>query len=347
MLERKEDMLRFMAEQYATMAFGPLFGQAFGLVVGVVFALLLLSAVNTAVAAQLGLLFMMSREGDMPKSFSKLNSSGVPVAPLAISIALPILILLMTDNFDSLAGLYAIGVVGAIAINLGSSATNLKLEMAIPERTLMVVTALILVAVEITLAYTKHDALFFVVCVLIVGLSLWAYSRRLSGITTLTVSSEVAKIVKPEVIENLRQPVQESQKILVSVRGLTPALSFALDEAELRKAALYVLYVREIAVLYPGANSKGRVSWKDDPEANAILSAAIQIGNARNIPTIPLFATATEAASLIVDTAATIGADFLILGASHRSSLAKVLKGNVATQVAASLPDNIQLVIHG
>lgn len=347
MVERKEDMLRFMAEQYATMAFGPLFGQAFGLVVGVVFALLLLSAVNTAVAAQLGLLFMMSREGDMPKSFSKLNSSGVPVAPLAISIALPILILLMTDNFDSLAGLYAIGVVGAIAINLGSSATNLKLEMAIPERTLMVVTALILVAVEITLAYTKHDALFFVVCVLIVGLSLWAYSRRLSGITTLTVSSEVAKIVKPDVIENLRQPVQESQKILVSVRGLTPALSFALDEAELRKAALYVLYVREIAVLYPGANSKGRVSWKDDPEANAILSAAVQIGNARNIPTIPLFATATEAASLIVDTAATIGADFLILGASHRGSLAKVLKGNVATQVAASLPDNIQLVIHG
>jgi nucleotide-binding universal stress UspA family protein len=73
----------------------------------------------------------------------------------------------------------------------------------------------------------------------------------------------------------------------------------------------------------------------------------VQIGNSRNIPTIPLFATATEAASLIVDTAATIGADFLILGASHRGSLAKVLKGNVATQVAASLPDNIQLVIHG
>ncbi|PAZ02593.1 MAG: hypothetical protein CAK85_00515, partial [Spartobacteria bacterium AMD-G5] len=207
MVERKEDMLRFAAEQYATMAFGPMIGQGFGLVVGVVFALLLLSAVNTAVAAQLGLLFMMSREGDMPKSFSKLNSSGVPVAPLAISIALPILILLMTDNFDSLAGLYAIGVVGAIAINLGSSATNLKLEMAIPERALMVVTALILVAVEFTLAYTKHDALFFVVCVLIVGLSLWAYSRRLSGITTLTVSSEVAKIVKPEIIENLRARV--------------------------------------------------------------------------------------------------------------------------------------------
>ena len=55
MVERKEDMLRFVAEQYASMAFGPMIGQGFGLVVGVVFALLLLSAVNTAVAAQLGL----------------------------------------------------------------------------------------------------------------------------------------------------------------------------------------------------------------------------------------------------------------------------------------------------
>jgi uncharacterized BrkB/YihY/UPF0761 family membrane protein len=47
-VERKEDTLRFMAEQYGSMAFGNAFGQVFGLVVGIVFALLLLSAVNTA-----------------------------------------------------------------------------------------------------------------------------------------------------------------------------------------------------------------------------------------------------------------------------------------------------------
>ena len=61
MLARKEDMLRFMAEQYGTMNFGPWFGGLFGFVVGVIFALLLLSAVNTAIAALIGLLFMMAR----------------------------------------------------------------------------------------------------------------------------------------------------------------------------------------------------------------------------------------------------------------------------------------------
>jgi amino acid transporter len=345
MVARKEDMLRFIAEQYGTMNFGHGFGMVFGFFVGIVFALLLLSAVNTAIAALIGLLFMMSREGDMPRGFSKLNSHGVPLVPLFIATGLPVLVLLISNNFDALAGLYAIGVVGAICVNLGSCATNLKLPMHWAERGLMSLTFLILSAVEITLAQTKHEALFFVVCVLVVGLALWAYSQRLSGIRTLTVSREVAEIVRPEVIETMRQPAEQTTKILVSVRGLTPVLGFAFDEAELRKAALYILYVREIAVLYQGLPDPPR-NWKEDPEASAILGTAVQIGNVRGIPTVPVFATAPNAASLIVDTAATLGADFLILGASHRGSLTKMLRGNVATEVAASLPDNIQLIIH-
>ncbi len=346
MVVRKEDMLRFMAEQYGTMNFGHWFGTIFGLGVGIVFALLLLSAVNTAVAALIGLLFMMSREGDMPRGFSKLNTHGVPLIPLAIAVGLPVLVLLLTDNFDALAGLYAIGVVGAICVNLGSCVTNLKLPMHWAERVLMAATFLILVAVEITLAQTKHEALFFVVCVLIVGLSLWAYSQRLSGIRTLTVTKEIAELVRPEMVETLRHPATETQKILVSIRGLTPVLGFAFDEAELRKASLYILYVREVAVLYQGSPMPS-TNWKDDPEASAILNTALQIGKTRGITTVPIYAAAPSAASLIVDTAATLGADFLILGASHRGSLTKMLRGNVASEVAASLPDNIHLIIHG
>ncbi len=346
MVARKEDMLRFLGEQYGTMNFGAVFGHVFGIVVGVVFALLLLSAVNTAVAALVGLLFMMSREGDMPRSFSKLNKHGVPLAPLGIAVGLPIIVLLLCDNFEALAGLYAIGVVGAICVNLGSCVANMKLPMHWGERTMMAFTFLILVAVEFTLAHTKPDALFFVVCVLIIGLSLWAYSQKLSGIRTLTMTREVADIVRPEMVESLRMPAAETQKILVCVRGLTPVLGFAFDEAELRKAALYVLYVREIAVLYQSV-AAGPTNWRDDPEANAILATATQIGRTRGITTVPVFASAAQVAPLIVDTAATLGVDFLILGASHRGSLATMLQGDVASEVARSLPDNIHLLIHG
>ena len=346
MIQRKEDMLRFLAEQYGTMNFGIAFGHIFGFIVGVVFALLLLSAVNTAIAALIGLLFMMSREGDMPRSFAKLNSHGVPVIPLAISVGLPIVVLILTDNFEALAGLYAIGVVGAICVNLGSCSFNPKIEMHWLERAMMVATFLILIAVELTLAKTKHEALFFVTCVLVVGLFLWAYSQRLSGTRTLTVTKEFADIVKPEVVEEMSQMSSGAQKILVCVRGLTPVLRFAFEESKMRDAALYVLYIREIAVLYTGGSVSG-ANWREDPEASAILGTALQIGKHRGVTTIPLFVSAPNAASIIVDMAATLGADFLMVGATHRGAMSKLLRGSVVSEVAASLPDNIQLVIYG
>ena len=40
------------------------------------------------------------------------------------------------------------------------------------------------------------------------------------------------------------------------------------------------------------------------------------------------------------------GADVLMLGSSHRTKLVNLLKGNVITEVAKNLPENIQLVIH-
>ena len=346
MIARKEDMLRFLAETYGTMNFGIAFGHIFGFAVGLVFALLLLSAVNTAVAALIGLLFMMTREGDMPRSFARLNTHGVPVIPLAIAVGLPIVVLVLTDNFEALAGLYAIGVVGAICVNLGSCSFNMKIEMHWIERATMLGTFLILVAVELTLAKTKHDALFFVTCVLVIGLFLWAYSQRLSGTRTLTVTKEFADIVKPEVVEQMSQLPPGTEKILVCVRGLTPVLRFAFDEAKLRGASLYVLYIREIAVLYAGG-SVPSVNWKEDPGASAILGTAIQIGKHRGVTTIPLFVSAPNAASIIVDMAATLGADFLVLGATHRDAMTKLLRGSVVSEVAASLPDNIQLIIYG
>jgi len=346
MAAHDEDMLRFLAEQFGTLTISPGFGHVFAVFVGWIFAFLLLSAVNTAVAALIGLLFMMSREGDMPRNFAKLNAHGVPLMPLVIAVSLPIIVLLFTDNFQALAGLYAIGVVGAICVNLGSCSFNRKLEMNWFERGLMFVTFLILALVELTLAKTKPDALFFVICVLVVGLSLWAYAQRLSGTRTLTVSKEFANIVRPEVLERMSAPAGETQKIMVCVRGLTPVLRFAFEEAQLRNAALYVLYIREIAVLY-GSTALPKTNWKEDPQASAILGTALQIGRHRGVTTVPVFVSAANTATIIVDMAATLGVDFLMLGSSHRGAMSKLLRGNVAAEVASSLPDNIQLVIYG
>src|SRR6267378_2914423 len=82
---RSEDMLRFIGEQFATATFSPAIGNFFGWIVGIVFFLLLLSAANTAIVAMIGLLYMMSRDGEMPRQFRILNRHGVPIYPLLIA----------------------------------------------------------------------------------------------------------------------------------------------------------------------------------------------------------------------------------------------------------------------
>ncbi len=348
LLKRHEDMLRFMGEQFAAASFGVWIGQAFGWVVGIVFLLLLLSAANTAIVAMIGLLYLTARDGEMPPHFKRLNRHGVPLYPLLIAVGLPVIVLMTATSFQSLAGLYAIGVVGAITVNLGSCTFNRAIGFTWYDRVLFGITFTILFCVEITLARTKPDALFFVVCVLGIGLALRAWTQKRAGFTTLTVTHQVAAMVSPNLAATMQPRMEEGQKIMVAARGITPVLSFALDEAQLRKATLCVLYVKEIAVYYAGGPTvRGRARWQDDPEAQAIMSLMLKLGAERDICVLPVYAVSEDAAATILDLSATMGVDFLMIGATQRHALANLLRGSVATNVAQQLPDSIQLVIYG
>jgi amino acid transporter/nucleotide-binding universal stress UspA family protein len=344
----KEDMLRFLAEQYGTMAYGPALGQTLSIIVGIVFGLLLLSAVNTAMVALIGVVYMMAQDGEMPRKLAKLNPHGVPLIPLVAAVAVPIVVLAVTKDFADLAGLYAIGVVGAIAVNLGSCTFNKRLGLPWYQRAIMGLTFAILVAVELTIAKTKPEALFFAMCVLAAGYALRAYSHKVSGLKTMTVTRQVADMVSPDLAATLVPRLSEGQKIMVAARGVTPALAFALEEAQLRKATLCVLYVKEIAVYFTGRPTEARrAKWQDDPEANAIMSLTMKLGAEREIAVQPVYAVSEDAAATILDLAATLGVDYLIIGASQRTAMAKLLGGSVVTSVAQQLPDSIRLVIFG
>ncbi|MEP7015968.1 MAG: universal stress protein [Verrucomicrobiota bacterium] len=344
----KEDMLRFLGEYYAGLAGGEWFGHAFSIFVGGVFGLLLVSAVNTAIVALIGVIYMMAQDGEMPPQFARLNKHGVPRVPLIAAVAIPIVILAVTKQFESLAGLYAIGVVGAISVNLGACTLNKRLGLHAHERIIMGATFLVLSAVELTLAKTKPDALFFAVCVLGIGLGFRAYSHKISGLRTLTVTRKVAEMVTPDLAQNVQTRFQEGQKIMVAARGITRVLGFALEEAQLRNATLYVLYVKEIVVFYAGRPTPPtRPKWQDDPEACAIMSTILKLGSERDISVLPVYAVSEDTATTILDLAATLGIDYLIIGASQRTAMAKLLRGSVATNVAQQLPETIQLLIFG
>src|SRR6266480_1084752 len=247
---RSEDMLRFISEYFGGISFGPIFGQAFGWVVGIVFFMLLLSAANTAIVAMIGLLYLMTRDHEMPRQFMRLNRHGVPLIPLLIAVGLPVIVIITTGKFTALAGLYAIGVVGAITVNLGSCCFNRVLPIKFYHRALFGITFGVLFFVELTLAHTKPDALFFVLCVLGVGLAVRAWTLKRRGLTSVMVPQQVAQMVTPDLATIMQSRLDEGQKIMVAARGITPVLSFALDEAQLRQPTLCFLFWKKFAVYY-------------------------------------------------------------------------------------------------
>ena len=169
-----------------------------------------------------------------------------------------------------------------------------------------------------------------------------------AGLETVTVRREVAEAVVPERWEKLRINLEGEQSILVAARGITSVLRFALEEARLRKGPLYVLYVKELAVALPAVlQGMERPRWQDDRQAAEIMYGMLELGRDAGVQVIPLYSVSESPATSILDLSATLGIDMLILGATQRQTLASLLKGNIITEVAKNLPENIQLVIHG
>ena len=132
-------------------------------------------------------------------------------------------------------------------------------------------------------------------------------------------------------------------------RGINPVLNFALEEAQLRKAVLCVVYVKEVVVYFsaaPGhgaAAQNGRTIRKPTPSCRLMLKE----GKERGVCVLPVYAVSEDAPATILDLSATMGVDCLVIGTSQRSALSNLLRGSVANHIAQNLPDTIRLVIFG
>lgn len=326
--DHQEDMLQHLGAVFV--------GGWFGNVVSVVFALLLLSAANTAIVAMVAVIYMMARENDLPKVCGKLNSWGVPWLPLVIATVAPVFVLLLQHDLISLAALYAVGVVGAISITLGSTCLNPRTDLNLAQRVFMFLTFLVVALIGLTVILEKKNAFFFAASVLSIGLVAHLFHRefdRKRGVSQVAARSAESLSLTQE---------KGAVSLLVAARGLTPALHYSLEEARLRKATLYVLYVNEVAVQMIGLRS---ARWQDDPQAAHIFQEVQKL--AGDLPVVPVYSTSDFPAETILDIAATLGVDMVILGGSQRGRLVNLLKGNVVTEVAKNLPPSIKLIICG
>ncbi len=330
--EHREDMLRYMG----TVFVGPWFGN----LVGWVFALLLLSAVNTAIGGMVALLYVMGRDRELPETFVLLNRFGVPWVPLIAATILPVIVLDLNESVESLSSLYAIGVVGAIALDIGSCASAPSLPLDRRQRLLMKLTVVLLAAIWITIALSKFHALVFVVIVLVIGFAVREFTRVKQAVKEPALVRSGETVWEAQAAEKVNGEPFIGEFILVAARGWTPALRFAIDETRLRGAHLLVLYIREVAVQVDmGAN------WQDDPEARRLFRKVD--AEAMGLQVHKLYSISDAPADTITEIAATFGVDAVVLGGSRRAALVNLLKGNVVARVAANLPDSMHLIVIG
>ena len=358
----RDYMLRYMGQVFVGNVFGPLAGQIMGWAVSIVFGVLLLSAVNTALMALSSISFLMARDQELPPIFTKLNSFGVPNAGLVFAMIIPAGLVVLVSDMSGLADLYAVGVVGAIATNLGATSTDWKLALKTHERSIMFVTFLIMAAIEISLFIDKPNALRFAISVLVVGLILRGLAKE-SAQRKSVAAQEAALEAAVLAVESAarpggRSPASEpvittgtamaplpgrkaySGPMLTAVRGPGRTLDFAVNEAADNGQPLYVLFVREQQVIAPGDR---RRKWYEDEEAKAVFEPLRSKGLGETI--IPCYAVSDAPAHTIADLASTIGAERVLLGAPQRGSFIHILRGNIVREVAKLLPDDIHLLV--
>jgi amino acid transporter/nucleotide-binding universal stress UspA family protein len=334
----RDYMLRYMGQVFV----GGALGHAFGFVISVVFGLLLFSAVNTAIVDLITIQFLMSRDREIPQIFQRLNRWGVPAFGMGLATIVPMLLVLCVKDMAGLADLYAVGVVGAIATNLGATATDRKLAIKMWERALMFTTFLVMIGIEMSLLIDKPNARYFAVTILAVGLILrgLVLERRMKRETAGTLEAGHTPLL-------LRQPKAEpllssdGEAVLCAIRSAGRTLDFALHEAAKMGSRLYLLFVREQPFMTE--EDVGR-KWQDDREASAIFAEAKR--KAANITPLFCYAVSPSAAETIVDVAATLGASRVILGAPQRSALIALLRGDVIREVSDSLPEDIGLLVY-
>ena len=324
-----EDMIRFLGQHYV--------GEWFGWVVAASLGVLLISAGNTALNGLISVQFLMSVDKELPSSLRMLNRHGVPVVPLVASTVIPILVLLLVGDVETLAHLYAIGVVGAMTINLGSTATDKSISIKPVLRLFMMISATVLLLIEISIAVNKIEAALFASAILIAGLSARAIAKARAAVP-VPVEEAVPAPAAP-VVSRRRRAIP-SRKYLLALKDANEKLiRFAIEEAKYRNAFLFILRVKEIAVGALPAQLEMPTNGQEQQIERICSEAGIDYRSVQ-IPSYDVGYTITEQA-------ATLGVERVIIGAQHRSRLEYALKGSVMRALSNLLPEEVQLVIFG
>jgi amino acid transporter len=324
-----EDMLAYMARAYV--------GVPGEWLVRVVGGLLLLSATNTAINGLMSIMYVMSRDGEMPAVFQRLNSFGAPWVAAILAASVPAVVLLFAHDLHTLASLYAIGVVGAVAIDTSLCTIHPRLRRWW-RKACMAALALLLAGIWMTLATTKVPALIFVTIVLAIGLS----ARQLTRV--MAKRRPKLSLLRQAIHEQLTPEALAKPRLLLATAGSAAMADAAMETAAAEEAALVVCFIREAALNYK-VEAETRLTIDNDPAAQVMFADFLEKGHVYGVPIIPAYDTGTNAAEQLAELAAMNGVERVLIGSSRRGVLHHIIKGSFQRRLEQLLPPEIHVQV--
>jgi len=334
----RDTAMHLLSEESSSRLFGSGFGAVFAVVTSIIFGVLLLSAVNTAVMAMMSVLYSLGQDRELPRALTKLNYSGVPWIGLVIAAMAPAAVILVEADAKALGELYAIGVVGAIAMNLTCCAWNRELAIKRWERAGLWTVGGVMCLVELTIIVAKPNATIFASSVIVAVMAIRFVMGR--------IRPSVAVVPEPsQGWLALRQPppVIEPDRPRMMLAARAPGLAaWAVDQAKKRKATLFAIFVRTLRVMdvQPGAVPR----LDSDADAQRVLGTVAVLAQRSGVAFIPIYVASPEIADEVLDYTVTYGCDALIMGTTRRSAFARALEGDVARRIASMLPEGVDLI---
>lgn len=299
--------------------------------------LLLLSATNTAITDMISVQYLMARDNELPPAMQALNRFGVPWVPAFVAACVPALVLVVSHDLESLAALYAIGVIGAVAINVSLCALHPRLRR-LHRKGPMVALGLVLLGIWVTLAFTKLHALLFVIIVMAVGLSARAATKWVSA------RRPKPSLLKQAILEQLTPEALARPRLMVCTYGSEALARPSLEAARQAGASLLVCFIRNVSLSYKYEGEK-KPGIETDLAAQRTFARFLDLAHEIQVPIIPVYDMGPDAPELIAENAAMHGCDQVLIGTSRKGMLYHLIKGHFQRRLESLLPPQIAVKV--
>jgi amino acid transporter/nucleotide-binding universal stress UspA family protein len=332
-------------------------GFAIKLTVVLAASVLLLFAANTAIIGGYHVFRALAQQRFLPEVMARMSPKfGTPHIAIGVAVGVPILVVAATrGNLILLGHMYAFGLLGAFSLSsLGLDVVHFREGRRGPVFIIGALTTLVVVLAWFTNIVTKHLATLFGGGVTLLGILLAIAIRRgwlsrffkpVPYLSRTTAEAEAAESPQAAKILTLTE-ARDLQTIyrsrwLVALRGPNDVLLRKIAE-RLKQAGeteLYVLFVDEVpGILFPAGVGPS-------PEANALLQHATSYLERHGIMALPIWRVGHSAGETIAHTARELQLSNVVIGASRRTPMWKLLRGSVLRELNETLPSETELTI--